>query len=807
MDCIEDGSKTDWLEQARANFVAGNLDSAASFYEQVVVLEPDCAEAWHGLGLVAVEAGEFDAAFDFLAEAIKLRPSSAIYLSDLGELYRRTGEPLLARVYLARALEIEPDNLASLINLGCVSGEQGYFDEARELLERALVLGPERADVYYNLGVLEQRDGHDGKALSLLGMAVALNPENISAITAQGETYRRVERLVEAAHCFNRALRVAPENSMARAGLADILASGGDLDGAEALLEAAPEGSEPLPLLLGRARLFEVRLNDAEAIICYEAAIKLAPREVSAYRCLVAIYREQREFSKALDLLIQALSLDDKNCQLLLDLAGLCHRDLGYGDAATYFYRQVLNLRPKHVPTLIAAGTSLSECDRHDEARECFNKSLEIDPDNPEVWALFAIAEMRAGRYEEALRLNEKALTFNWQPAAVLVNMGNVYWRMGRLDVAVQHYEQSLALVPIQLSALANVASICFDMGLRQKAWRYFAKAAKLPMAGKTSEQFRLNRSFSHLSMGRMKEGWADYECRPMNIEKYYGLPQWKGEDLSGKTILVWQDQGVGDVVMFGTMFNDLVAQAGQVVIECAPKLIPLLRRSIPLAKIIPPSVGKGPHALALSGCDYQISQGSLGQWLRPTVSAFPRSKKGFLKVDSARQKFWQQHFEKTGKPLKVGICWRSKVQDGARAQFYSSLDAWGPVFSVAGVHFVNLQYDDCASELKVVKEDFDVDIEVCQVVDMFNDLDETAALISALDLVISAPTSVAMLAAGIGVPTWFMCNFGWLAFGTKQHKWFPGMRSFGKSWDEKWDVALDQVGIELRQLVSDRAC
>lgn len=788
------------LRQAWACYVNGDFGLATQCFETVLQSSPGQAGAWHGLGLIALSMKEMDPALDFLSEAAALEPGNATYLADLGETYRRRGELDLALAYLERARELAPDAVDVLINLGCILGERGKFDDARELLQRAMEFDPARAAVYYNLGTLEQRDGHNKQAQALLGMAVALDPSNGTALAALGETARRMEKAEEAEAAFERAIGMDPGNSMARAGLADIAAERGDFERARRVLQEAPPESEVLPLLLAEARILEGEGKEDEAIVLYEKALAQAPRDMAAPRCLAAIYRERKEFHKALDCLLVALMQDDQNCQLLLDMAGLCHRDLQYSEAATYFYRRALQLRPGHVPTLIAVGNSLSEAERHDEGLSCFTRALEIDPASGEVWACYAYAQMRAGHFEASLSCNRKALECEWDGAAIYNNMGNVYWRMGDLASASQHYEKALALRPGQLSPLSNLASIYFEMGEKRKSMRLFQKAANLPMSDKVEAQFRLNRSFCHFAAGKLKEGWADYEYRPMAHEKHYFAPQWKGEDLAGKTILLWQDQGIGDVLMFGTMYGEIVERAGHVLIECAAKLVPLLRRTFPRATVVPLPSGKGPHPLVLRDVDYQISQGSLGLWLRPNLASFPRSRSGYLRVDPERRKHWRRVCDALGPEPKVGICWRSKVQDGGRAQYYSSLGDWGAVLRNAGVRFINLQYDDCTKELAAAKADFGADISVFEEVDMFNDIDETAALIASLDLVISAPTAVAMTAAGVGVPVWFMADAGWLGYGSSQHKWFANIRSFGKQWNEKWAKVTEMVGAELEK-------
>jgi len=156
------------------------------------------------------------------------------------------------------------------------------------------------------------------------------------------------------------------------------------------------------------------------------------------------------------------------------------------------------------------------------------------------------------------------------------------------------------------------------------------------------------------------------------------------------------------------------------------------------------------------------------------------------------------------GPGLKVGICWRSSNMRGNRALDCTELRQWGAILRVPGVRFVNLQYDECEAELKAAEQAFGIAIARFPEVDMFNDLDETAALMRGLDLVIGAPTSVTVLSEALGAPTWRMI-YGpdWQRFGQAKHPWYPSMRSFERKWDESWESVLQTIADELRVVAS----
>jgi hypothetical protein len=282
-----------------------------------------------------------------------------------------------------------------------------------------------------------------------------------------------------------------------------------------------------------------------------------------------------------------------------------------------------------------------------------------------------------------------------------------------------------------------------------------------------------------------------------LDRQKYFHPPYWAGESLVGKSILVWGEQGIGDEIMFASMFTEIIAHADRCIIECAAKLVPLFARSFPDAQVIPKT--DPPHPATQTGIDYQCAAGSLAQWLRPNLECFPQQN-SFLIPNPARVTYWKKRLAELGSGPKIGFCWRSSLKTGERTLHYTTLDQWGSIFTTSGVHFINLQYDECSAELNEARQRFSVPLHTFSEVDMYNDLDETAALIQALDLVVSAPTSVYTIAASLGVNTWLMTSgVAWFTHGTHHSPWYPTLRFFNRQWNQPWNEIIGQISEQLK--------
>jgi hypothetical protein len=280
-----------------------------------------------------------------------------------------------------------------------------------------------------------------------------------------------------------------------------------------------------------------------------------------------------------------------------------------------------------------------------------------------------------------------------------------------------------------------------------------------------------------------------------------FPAPRWQGEALSGKSILIHAEQGVGDEIWAAGMIDDVIARAQRVVVETTAKLVPLFARSFPHAEIVPKT--NPPDARCFEGIDYQVPQGSLGRYLRGDLKEFPAGR-AYLKADGLREAYWKAELAKLGPGLKVGVSWRGANAKGERALSYSRLTQWGELFGIAGIEWVNLQYDECEAELQEAEAKFGVKIHRYPEVDMFDDLDETAALMRGLDLVISAPTTVSILSAALGVNTWQMFyGVHWQHFGLERSPWYAKLITYSRSWQESWDEVLGRIADDLRAVVA----
>jgi hypothetical protein len=315
------------------------------------------------------------------------------------------------------------------------------------------------------------------------------------------------------------------------------------------------------------------------------------------------------------------------------------------------------------------------------------------------------------------------------------------------------------------------------------------------------------NRAFALIQLGRLAEGWREYEWRwrcpgAGRYRDHLRAPVWDGLTLAGRTILIHGEQGLGDEIMFATCYPDVIQQAARTIITCEPRLERLFRRSFPAATVIVVVRGME-HTWQIPprmGVDFHIAAGSLPLHLRPYESSFPRHN-ALLQPDPAPAARWRERFAALGPGLKIGISWCAGDKPKERRLRSTKLEQWRPLLETPGCHFINLQHGDRAAEIDAVRRTSGVTVHQWRDADNRNDIDGLAARIAALDMVLSVGNANVHLAGALGVPAWSLLpshgGWRWLA-GRSDTLWYASVRLFRQAAAGNWEELFMRVRQEL---------
>lgn len=439
---------------------------------------------------------------------------------------------------------------------------------------------------------------------------------------------------------------------------------------------------------------------------------------------------------------------------------GLAAQQAGRKDEAVLCYRRAIRQNPGLAPAHFNLGQLLRERGEYVDAAICFEGAARLRPNASDAWLNLGAMFERTERHRDAVAAYQRAVACAPEEPAPQYNLGNALMALGDYPGAAAAYRTVIEQRPDHIDAQWNLAAALlssgdFDGGWTQYEWRW-AKLGLDPAAG-------------------------------------FSCPTWQGERVVEKRILVWREQGLGDEILFAGCVRELVAAGASVTLAVTPRLNGLFARAFPGVTVIDDGKWKGKEF------DFHCPIGGLPRYLRRNRDQFPLESR-FFHPDSAQATKWAGRLDQLGAGLKVGICWRSGLLTEDRRHAYSAIDEWEPLLRLEGVHWVNLQYDDCAAEVARVKEQFGVTIHRWPKENLKNDLESVVGLIWNLDAVVTAPTAVSSLAGAAGAPTWEVDNGSdWTAHGEERCPWFPNIRMVRRaSGSGDWRQALERVAAEL---------
>lgn len=476
-------------------------------------------------------------------------------------------------------------------------------------------------------------------------------------------------------------------------------------------------------------------------------------------------------------------------------------------------FERALAVRPDDARVLFALGNTARALGLAKPAEEFFRRVLGLEPERLEALVNLANLLRHRGDQDAAIALLTPALSRNPDSAELWLTLGSAHRERGALDDAEQCYREALARRADYPAALGNLADLLADRGDVDTALDYYDRALKREP---DNAQAKLNRAVLHLLKGHLKEGWRDYANR-LKIagkvpEPNHRLPRWDGQSLKRKRLLITGEQGIGDQVMFASMLGELTARAdaedGSLLLDCEPRLVPLLARSFP-AISVRPSLVQNRGGVTVSdygwlksagGANAAIEMGSLPRLMRNDLTKFP-APHAYLTPDASEQSAWRARFEAAGTGPFVGICWRSGKSGGARTIQYAPLQAWADFLRELPGTIFSVQYDAVPEEIAALEQMSGRKIAMPQGIDQKQELDRTCALLSALDAVVSAPTAVSWLSAAAGTQTYkVLYDTSWTSFAKEYEPFAPSCACMmpGKAGD--WADTFAKTKARLKQ-------
>jgi len=505
------------------------------------------------------------------------------------------------------------------------------------------------------------------------------------------------------------------------------------------------------------------------------------------------------EVPRARALLERALALDPRSPDAYSDLGNVLAL-LGEDAAAERSYDAAIALSPGHGPALANLGLlHARRCDRA-AALDCFRRAVRADPwSAPALHGLVDWLPDDAVPHEEIALLREIVGRFP-DHAGALAALGRLHLR-GSFDAApaLAALERAVTLGHRDTETLTAYGAALQEHGRLEEALGAYDAARSLDPQHVGA---RFHRAIALLTLGRFAEAWPEYELRLRSEDRpqrAFPFPRWQGDPLDGRTILVHAEQGIGDEILFASCLPDLIARARHCVIDCAPKLAAIFARSFPAATVHGGHQADPVDWASALGIDVQVPAGSLPLYLRDDLAAFP-AHQGYLRADPAKVGRWRARLAALGPGRAVGVSWRGGTARTRTERRSLPLPALVPLLREPGFRFVSLQYGaDAAAEAERLAAESGIRIHHWP--EGLDDFDETAALATALDGVVSVCTAIVHLGGALGRPVWVATprvpEWRYGASGDRM-PWYPSVRLIRQAESAEWQPVIDALRREL---------
>jgi tetratricopeptide (TPR) repeat protein len=455
-------------------------------------------------------------------------------------------------------------------------------------------------------------------------------------------------------------------------------------------------------------------------------------------------------------------------------------------DEAAEAMRQATEASPNDWTTHLGRGAVLHARKQARDAKVAFERALALDPDNAHVISSLIACEIALDRFESAEALARRAIELCPDLPGAFADLGMALCSRERHDEAIAAFERAEALE----TAGRDMGEDCVNFAvclLRAGRTNQALSMIERRLRDYPSTLLHAQYALALLIAGRLREGWEHYEYRwidppLLSARPNFVKPQWGGQDLGGKTILLWSEQGYGDFIQFIRYAAHVKALGATVIVLLRDELrelaecVPAIDRALGPGEPYPPF-------------DYYVNLLSLPRVFGTDAGSIP-TVIPYLFVDEVRSARWRERLL-PGEALSVGIVWAGSPTHSRDRYRSLPIGSLAPLLRVPGVRFYSLQKGPAAGSLAAVG---------ATVVDLRADLKcfaDTAAAIGHLDLVIGVDTAVVHLAGALGKPVWTLVavppDWRWME-GRDDSPWYPTMRLFRQTSLGNWDEVVERV-------------
>jgi len=592
-----------------------------------------------------------------------------------------------------------------------------------------------------------------------------LHTSSIQELFEKALFFCQTHQLKKAKSIYQGLIKNFPTNTIVLTNLGSIELLMGNFEQGIVYLEKSIEIDENQPTAINNLANGLYELNDYD-----QALVKIKLIEhldfVDAHYNKGRILKSLNRFDEALETYSYVLKLDPCHVQALINKGLIFHKFKQYKEALKA-YQEVIQINPNYAEAYYNCGLIYAEIKQYKEALKAYKEAIQIKPNYAEAYCNLGILFNSDNNQDSALKSLEKAIQINPNYAEAYYNCGVIYENLKKYDDAIKVYKKAVQINPNYVEAFLNLALIQLNLKSFKEGWINFEKRLILG-------QYKINH-FNYLS--------KEFNLNLIKISK---------------KVLVINEQGIGDQILYLSMLRNLSEFVSNIDILVDGRLINLLKRSFPKINFMATEA-----KIEVSIYDIVLPMGNLGKIFRNSNEDFCKYPIPYLKSDLSKVSFAKV----TSKKL-CGISWKSK-NDKIGENKSINLEALLPILNLPNLDFVCLQYGEVDDDIKYIENTFKIKIKKIEGIDIFNDIDGLTSAISKVDLVITTSNINAHLAGGLGKETYLLVPYstGKLWYwheDDKQSIWYPSVLIYRQSNTKSWQKPINEIINNLRGKLID---
>ena len=611
-------------------------------------------------------------------------------------------------------------------------------------------------------------------------------------VLRQAQAQLQAGRFPEAIKHLELAARLKPADAAVQLGLGVAMQAAGQLQPAVTAYNRCIElKTDHVEAWCRLATAHQQLKQPEQAVTAYQRALDLAPTFAEAACNLGGVLLELNRTPEAIEAFRHALAHKPQFPEAQNGLGIALKNARQYTEAIAAF-QQALALRPHYAEAWYNLGNTFQALERWADTIEAYNKAQQIGTPSAEVFNNLGLALWNMRDFAAATAAHEKAIELKPDSAEAHNNLGNDLLSLGRLDEAADKFKHAALLRPGYRDALCNLGNVFLAQNRTDEAIDAYRRAS----ADTAFPDAEYNEALALLLKGDFTHGLPKYENRWVSKSsglqpRNYSQPRWQGENITGRTILLHSEQGLGDTLQF-IRYVPLVAQRGAKIILCVQTPLKNLLAGLPGVDRVQTNQD------SLPPFDFHCSLLSLPLVFGTEVATIPAAVP-YIAANPEKAALWREKFA-TARGLKVGIVCSGNPKHKNDHNRSLPLSIFAPLAILTGGPLYVLQKElKPADATTLVDSTAFIDLS-----DALSDFTDTAAIISNLDLVISVDTSVVHLAGALGKPVWTLLpytpDWRWM-LSREDSPWYPTMRLLRQPTPGNWTSVIDQISTALQKL------